>query len=64
MLELFFQTCGLLMMSSEEIDHTADRAFRVAGRDMNALLENAARVMQALDGPRPTVAPGNPSGRG
>jgi SHS2 domain-containing protein len=37
------------MMSFEEIDHTADRAFRVTGRDMAALLENAARAMQALD---------------
>lgn len=47
------------MMSFEEIDHTADRAFRVTGRDMAALLENAARAMQALDsdGPRPTAEP-------
>jgi len=37
------------MRSFEEIDHTADRAFRVSGRDMAALLENAARAMQALD---------------
>ena len=47
------------MMSFEEIDHTADRAFRVTGRDMVALLENAARAMQALDsdGPRSTAEP-------
>jgi len=47
------------MLSFEEIDHTADRAFRVAGCDMAALLENAARAMQALDrdGPRPTAEP-------
>jgi SHS2 domain-containing protein len=38
------------MRSFEEINHTADRAFRVTGRDMAALLENAARAMQALDG--------------
>ncbi len=37
------------MMSFQEIEHTADRAFRVTGRDMAALLENAARAMQALD---------------
>jgi SHS2 domain-containing protein len=37
------------MTSFEEIDHTADRAFRVTGRDMAALLENAARAMQAFD---------------
>lgn len=38
------------MMSFEEIEHTADRAFRVTGRDLGDLLENAARAMQALDG--------------
>ena len=38
------------MMSFEEIEHTADRAFRVTGHDMVALLENAARAMQALEG--------------
>jgi SHS2 domain-containing protein len=36
----------------EEIEHTADRAFRVKGRDMAELLENATRAMQAVDGPR------------
>ena len=41
------------MKGFEEIEHTADRAFRVAGRDMAGLLENAARAMQALDGARP-----------
>jgi SHS2 domain-containing protein len=46
------------MMSFEEIEHTADRAFRVTGRDMASLLENAARAMQALDGSR---AAGEPS---
>ena len=43
-------------MSFEEIDHTADRAFRVTGRDMAALLENAACAIRALDGPRRTAA--------
>ena len=38
------------MMSFEEIEHTADRAFRVTGRDLADLLENAACAMQALDG--------------
>jgi SHS2 domain-containing protein len=37
------------MMSFQEIELTADRAFRVTGRDLTALLENAARAMQALD---------------
>jgi hypothetical protein len=37
------------MRSFEEIDHTA---FRVYGRDMAELLENAAQAMRALDGPR------------
>src|SRR5215813_9353895 len=45
------------MMSFEEIDHTADRAFRVTGHDNSDLFENAARAMQALDGPHPTTAP-------
>ena len=45
------------MKGFEEIDHTADRAFRVTGCDMVALLKNAARAMQALDGlPPPTEA--------
>ena len=42
------------MKSFEEIEHTADRAFRVTGPDMAGLLENAACAMRALDGPRPT----------
>ena len=46
------------MMSFEEIEHTADRAFRVTGSDMAGLLQNAAYAMQALDGPR---AAGEPS---
>lgn len=37
------------MKGFEEIDHTADRAFRVTGRDMASLLENAALAMRALD---------------
>jgi SHS2 domain-containing protein len=45
------------MTSFEEIEHTADRAFRVRGRDMAGLLENAARAMQAVDGPRPARQP-------
>jgi SHS2 domain-containing protein len=43
------------MRSFEEINHTADRAFRVTGRDMAALLENAARAMQALEGLPPST---------
>jgi SHS2 domain-containing protein len=42
---------GVQVASFEEIEHTADRAFRVRGRDMADLLENAARAMQALDEP-------------
>jgi SHS2 domain-containing protein len=41
------------MRSFEEINHTADRAFRVTGRDMTALLKNAACAMQALEGVPP-----------
>ncbi len=33
----------------KEIDHTADRAFRVQGRNFSELLENAARAMSSLD---------------
>ena len=36
-------------MSFEEIEHTADRAFRVQGRNFAELLENAARAMSSLD---------------
>jgi len=37
-------------MDFEEIEHTADRAFRVRGRSLPKLLENAAYAMGALDG--------------
>ena len=40
------------MTGFEEIEHTADRAFRVTGRDLAELFENAARAMHALEGPR------------
>jgi len=46
------------MRDFEEIDHTADRAFRVTGRDLASLLQNAARAMRVLDGP---TAAGGPS---
>ena len=48
-------------MSFEEIEHTADRAFRVQGRNFAELLENAARAMSSLDpsGPR-GEPPGEP----
>jgi len=45
------------MMGFEEIEHTADLAFRVKGRDMAELLENAARAMHAWDEPRPAGEP-------
>ena len=38
-------------MSFQEIEHTADRAFRVTGRNMAELLENTARTIQAVDRP-------------
>ena len=41
------------MTGFEEIEHTADRAFRVTGRDLAELLENAARAIHALDQPQP-----------
>ena len=41
------------MTGFEEIEHAADRAFRVTGRDFAELLENAARAMQSITGPSP-----------
>lgn len=38
---------------SKEVEHTADRAFCVHGRDLAELLENAAHAMVALDGESP-----------
>ena len=40
-------------MSFEEIEHTADRAFRVRGHDLPDLLVNAAHAMHALGGVQP-----------
>ncbi len=34
----------------EELDHTADWAFRAYGRDLNELFENAAYALFALEG--------------
>lgn len=45
------------MLSFEEIEHTADRAFRVTGSDLADLLENAAHAMHALDEVRPAGQP-------
>jgi SHS2 domain-containing protein len=45
------------MSSFEEVEHTADRAFRARGRTLAELLENAARAMAALDGASPEVDP-------
>jgi protein archease len=41
------------VMGPEEIEHTADRAFRVRGRNLAELLERAAQAMVALDGEPP-----------
>jgi SHS2 domain-containing protein len=46
-----------LMSSFEEVEHTADRAFRVRGRTLAELLENAALAMSALDGVKPGAEP-------
>jgi SHS2 domain-containing protein len=40
---------------TEEVEHTADRAFRIRGRNLPELLENAAQAMVALDGEPPAV---------
>jgi SHS2 domain-containing protein len=45
---------GVLRVS-EEVEHTADLAFRIRGRNLAELLENAAQAMVALDG-RPPVS--------
>jgi hypothetical protein len=51
-------------MRFEEIEHTADRAFRVQGRTFAELLENAARAMSPPDrgqaGNRRWSAPSKP----
>ena len=44
-------------MSFEEIEHTADRAFRVQGRNFEELLENAARAMSSLNRLGPSGEP-------
>ncbi len=44
-------------MSFEEIEHTADRAFRVQGATFAELLENAARAMSSLDRLEPSGEP-------
>jgi hypothetical protein len=44
-------------MSFKEIEHTADRAFRVQGRNFAELLENAARAMSSLDPLGPSGEP-------
>jgi len=36
------------MVAFEEVDHTADRALRINGRDMQELLVNAAHGMNSL----------------
>ena len=38
-----------LRMNFEEIEHTADWAFRARGRNLAELFENAARAMTSLD---------------
>jgi SHS2 domain-containing protein len=40
-------------MGSEEVEHTADRAFRIRGGNLSELLVNAAQALVALDGERP-----------
>jgi SHS2 domain-containing protein len=46
--------CNLeAVKGSEEVEHTADRAFRVRGRSLAELLANAAQTMVALDGEPP-----------
>jgi SHS2 domain-containing protein len=43
-----------LEAASEEVEHTADRAFHVHGRNLAELLEHAAQAMVALDPEPPT----------
>ncbi len=42
-----------LMKRYEEIEHSADWAFRAYGRDLQELFENAARALFALEGAPP-----------
>jgi len=41
------------MSGVEEVEHTADRAFHIRGRDLTELLRHAAQVMLALEGGPP-----------
>jgi SHS2 domain-containing protein len=41
----------------EEIEHTADRAFRAYGRDLRELFLNAARAVLAMEGATEGAAP-------
>ena len=43
----------------EEVEHTADWALRVRGRDLRELLTNAARGMSSLLVPDPSTIPTN-----
>ena len=44
-------------MRFEEVEHTADQAFRVQGQTFAELLENAARAMSSLDRLGPSGKP-------
>ena len=43
-------------MNVKEIEHTADRAFRVRGRDLKELFANAAEALLAIEGRRKSAA--------
>lgn len=43
-------------MKVKEIEHTADRAFRVRGRDLKELFANAAEALLRIEGRRKTAA--------
>lgn len=46
-----------MMKAFEEVEHTADWAFRAYGKDLPALFENAARAMFALQGSTSDATP-------
>ncbi len=46
------------MKTFEEIEHTADRAFRAYGRDLRDLFTHAAHGVLAIEGSTPDAGPG------
>jgi SHS2 domain-containing protein len=48
---------SLVVVKVTEIEHTADRAFRVRGRDLKELFTHAAEALLRIEGRRKSAAP-------